>query len=134
MNRSFRQDYSFGKKQEDLLLIKINNYFKDNIKPVVKQMESFDYEGDHTIYELKSRTNKYSAYNTTLLGYNKIIDNKKKQVFLFSFIDGLYYINYNEEEFSNYEKKLFVRNSRIDYNDVPKLYIFIPVDKLTKIE
>jgi len=132
--RSFKQDYSFGKKQEDLILNRINNYFKDNIKPVLKQTEVYDYEGDSNIYELKSRTNNYRAYNTTLLGYNKIVDIKKEQIFLFSFIDGLYYIKYNEEEFSNYEKKMFVRNARIDYNDVPKLYIFIPVDKLTKIE
>jgi hypothetical protein len=131
--QTYKSDYSFGKKSEDKVLEKINNYFKDNIKPIEKRYELYDYEGDLNIYELKSRTNTYRAYNTTLLGYNKIINNCKSQVFLFSFTDGLYYINYNEELFNSFEKKMFVRNQRSDYNDTLKLYIFIPIEKLIKI-
>jgi hypothetical protein len=134
MLRSFRIDYDFGKQSEDYLLDLIQKYFKDNIKKVKKSTEIYDYEGDRYIYELKSRTNKYDAYTTTLLGYNKIIKNNKEQIFLFSFTDGLYYIKYDESEFNNYEKKLFVRNKRTDYNDKIKLYIYIPINKLIKIE
>ena len=133
MARSFKSDYSFGKKNEVNILSRINNYFKDDIKEVQKQTEVFDFEGNLNIYELKSRTNTYKAYNTTLLGYNKIIKANKGQVFIFSFTDGLYYIKYEEEIFKTFEKKMFVRNQRNDYNDTEKLYIFIPIDKLTKI-
>tara|TARA_R110000868_G_scaffold105239_2_gene289504 strand:+ start:12787 stop:13185 length:399 start_codon:yes stop_codon:yes gene_type:complete len=131
--RSFKSDYSYGKKSENNIIEKINIYFKDNIKAISKQTEVYDYEGDLNIYELKSRTNTYKAYDTTLLGYNKIIDKDKDQIFLFSFTDGLYYIKYDEELFNTFEKKMFVRNQRSDYNDKLKLYIFIPIDKLIKI-
>ena len=131
--RSFKSDYSFGKKSEDIVLGKIETHFKDNIKSVKSQTSVYDYEGELNIYELKSRTNTYRAYNTTLLGYNKVISSNKKQIFVFSFTDGLYYIKYDEELFNTFEKKLFVRNQRSDYNDVLKLYIFIPIDKLIKI-
>lgn len=131
--RSFKSDYSFGKKSEDIVLGKIENHFKDNIKSVKSQTSVYDYEGELNIYELKTRTNTYRAYNTTLLGYNKVISSNKKQIFVFSFTDGLYYIKYDEELFNTFEKKLFVRNQRSDYNDVLKLYIFIPIDKLIKI-
>jgi len=131
--QTYKSDYSFGKKSEDIVLEKINIYFKDNIKAIEQRYELYDYEGELNIYELKTRTNTYRAYNTTLLGYNKVISSNKKQIFVFSFTDGLYYIKYDEELFNTFEKKLFVRNQRSDYNDVLKLYIFIPIDKLIKI-
>lgn len=130
---TYENDYIFGKKSEDQLLGKIENFFKDNIKAIQKRMAVYDYEGDTNIYELKSRTNSYRAYNTTLLGYNKIINSNKSQIFLFSFTDGLYYIKYDDELFNTFEKKLFVRNQRSDYNDTLKPYVFIPIDKLIKI-
>ena len=134
MLRSFKIDYDFGKCSEENILDLIQKYFKDNIRKVKKTTEIYDYEGDKYIYELKTRTNKYNTYNTTLLGYNKVINNNKEQIFLFSFIDGLYYIKYDEKEFSKFETKFFVRNKRCDYNDKLKLYIYIPIDKLIKIE
>ena len=134
MFRSFKKDYEFGKKSEVNVFDLIQRYFKDNIKKIKKTTEVFDFEGDRYIYELKSRTNAYNTYPTTLLGYNKIINGNKEQIFLFSFTDGLYYIKYDETEFNTYEKKLFVRNKRTDYKDVLKLYIYIPIEKLIKIE
>jgi hypothetical protein len=131
--RSFQEDYSFGIKNEDKILPIINGYFKDNIKKSTSTMSKNDYYGDKYIYELKSRTNKYDAYPTTLLGYNKRPDDKK-QHFLFSFSDGLYTIEYSQELFSTFETKPFCRNQRSDYNDKPMLYYFIPINKLTKID
>ena len=132
INRTFRDDYSFGIKNEDKILPIINGYFNDNIKKSTNTYSKNDYYGDKYIYELKSRTNKYSAYPTTLLGYNKRPDGKK-QHFLFSFSDGLYTIEYSQELFSTFETKPFCRNQRSDYNDQPQLYYFIPINKLTKI-
>ena len=48
--------------------------------------------------ELKSRRNTYSKFDTTIIGKNKIDYAKslnKKVIFVFNFIDGLYYIEYS---------------------------------------
>jgi len=137
MNRTFTNDYKFGLQNEDKILPLINKYFNtDSLNPIIKSVSSFslnDFESDTTLYELKSRTNNYNKYNDTLLGFNKIINGSKKQVFLFNFTDGLFYIEYDETLFNTFTKKPFVRNQRTDYNDIPKIYLFIPINKLKKI-
>jgi hypothetical protein len=40
------------------------------------------------------------AYPTTIIPVNKIVDGKL--IFLFNFTDGLYYIEYDREIFSNF--------------------------------
>ena len=134
MNRSFKNDYKFGLNNENKILSIINHYFVQTIikSPIYNTV--YDFESDTTLYELKSRTNAYKKYNETLLGFNKIIEGDKKQVFLFSFTDGLYFIEYNEAVFNKFTKKNFVRNARADYDDKPKQYIFIPITHLIKIE
>jgi hypothetical protein len=129
---SFKNDYSFGTKNEDTVLIKIEKHFNDNIKKSSSSVSRYDFKGDTYYYELKTRNNKYNTYPTTLIPYNKIIEGKK-QIFLFDFIDGLYYIEYNKDVFSNFELDEYVRNKRIDYNDKKSLYYFIPINKLILI-
>lgn len=131
--RTFKEDYKTGTEAEKRILNDINEYFKDDIKQIKDKYNKYDYEGITSIYELKTRTNKYNTFNTTLLGFDKIINNDKKQIFIFNFIDGLYYIEYNKIIFDEFEKKLFVRNKRNDYNDKEKIYLFIPINKLIKI-
>lgn len=130
--RSFQEDYKFGINSEDKILPIINEYFNDNIQKSTSTYCKNDYYGDKYIYELKSRTNKYAAYPTTLLGYNKRPDNKE-QYFIFAFSDGLYHIKYSADLFDTFEKKPFCRNQRSDYNDQPQMYYFIPIDKLTRM-
>ena len=130
---SFKKDYAFGKMKEREILDTINAKFKDNIKLVKSAYSSYDFKGDKRIYELKSRNNLYSAFPTTLIPFNKIID-KQKIIFLFYFIDGLYYIRYRKEIFNTFKLDAFVRNKRVDYVDRPQLYYFIPIEHLKKIE
>jgi hypothetical protein len=56
-------------------------------------------------------------------------------ILLFNFIDGLYYINYeeNKELFKTFEKKLFKRY-RPNIKDIEKNYLYIPINHLKKIE
>lgn len=133
MNRTFQNDYKFGLNNENKILPLINKYFKEDIIKSVSSFSLNDFQSHTTLYELKSRTNAYNKYNDTLLGFNKIIDGVKKQVFLFNFTDGLYFIEYNETLFNTFTKKPFVRNARADFDDKPKQYIFIPIKNLTKI-
>jgi len=129
---SFKNDYEMGTKNEDKVLIQINSYFNDNIVKSTSKISKYDYKGDEYYYELKTRNNNYKTYPTTLIPYNKIMTNKK-QIFLFDFKDGLYYIEYNPDVFNDFELKYFVRNQRIDYNDIMSMYYYIPIEKLKKI-
>lgn len=130
---TFRNDYKMGKTQEMNILETIREYFDDDIEPATDKYSPYDYIGRHFVYELKSRTNTYNAYTTTMIGGDKII-NGRPQVFLFKFLDGLYYIEKDEELFKTFVKEDFVRNKRTDFYDIKKKYIFIPIDKLKKIE
>jgi len=129
---SFKNDYSFGTKNEDVVLIKIEKHFNDNIKKSSSVVSRYDFKGDTYYYELKTRNNQYKTYPTTLIPYNKIMENKK-QIFLFDFLDGLYYIEYDKDVFNKFELNEFVRKPRIDYKDKKSLYYFIPIECLIKI-
>jgi len=130
---TFKNDYLVGKTQEITVLEQINKFFEDDIKQSNDKYCSYDFIGTKYIYELKSRNNLKNAYPTTIIGGDKIIDDRK-QIFLFKFIDGLYYIKKNNKLFKTFVKEDFVRNKRSDFIDMKKQYIFIPVDKLTKID
>jgi len=129
---SFNKDYETGIKNEKDIYETICKKFNDNIKPSEDKFCKYDYKGDTYLYELKTRNNSYSKYPTTLIPHNKIIKGNK-QIFLFSFTDGLYYIKKNMKLFNTFDLLDFCRNKRIDYNDKTQLYYYIPIDKLKKI-
>jgi len=128
---AFDWDYNFGREQEIVLLPRLNEFFKDDIKPTTDKYEKYDYEGKKYVYELKSRKCKMGQYPTTLLPADKVIKTKK-QIFLFNFTDGLYYIEYDEEVWKDIEVASF-RRFRIGVNDLEKPYYHIPTTLLKKI-
>jgi hypothetical protein len=128
---AFDWDYNFGREQEIVLLPRLNEFFKDDIKPTTDKFHKYDYEGNKYVYEMKSRTCKMEQYSTTLLPADKVIKTKK-QIFLFNFTDGLYYIEYDEEVWKDIEIASF-RRFRIGVNDLEKPYYHIPTTLLKKI-
>jgi len=128
---AFKRDYDFGREQEILLLPRLNDFFKDNIKPTDDKFHKYDFEGNKCVYELKSRTCKMEQYPTTLLPVDKVIKTKK-QIFLFNFTNGLFYIEYDEEVWKDIEIASF-RRFRIGVNDLQKPYYHIPTTLLKKI-
>jgi hypothetical protein len=131
---AFRRDYEFGLACQSKLLSIFEEYFKDDLKETPGKFAPYDYEGTTASYELKSRNNTYKKYPTTCIGADKIKqDHPKAQVFLFHFTDGDYYIRYNKTLFDTFETKLF-RRFRSGHNDPEKLYTYIPIECLTKIE
>lgn len=123
-------DCKFGNDNEMIILPIIKKFFNRNIIKTTDKYNKYDYIDNIYKYELKSRRNKYNQYPTTLIGYDKLTNSKT--IFLFNFIDGLYYINYEKELFDTFEKKPFVRNYR-GVNDIKKDYLFIPIEYLIKI-
>jgi len=128
---SFKKDLEFGLNKEIEILIKIKKYFKREIYKTIDKFCKYDFYDYKYNYELKSRRCSIDKYETTLLPFDKL---QRKTIYLFSFTDGLYYIKYNKEKFDEFEIKEFVRNKRSDKYDVKKDYIFIPSNKLKKIE
>lgn len=129
---AFKRDYDFGKLAEIQLLPKLNEFFKDDeVKPATVLYSKFDFEGKVFLYELKSRTCKFASYPTTLLPVDKVLKTRK-QIFLFNFTDGLYYIEYDEEAWKDIEVASF-RRYRIGVNDREKPYFHIPITLLKKI-
>ena len=128
---TYKQEYEAGKKSEEEVLPIITKYFNREIKASVGRYTRYDFEDSEYKYELKTRTNRYSQYPTTLLPLGKLIGDKN--IFLFRFTDGLYFIQYNKELFDTFEVNEFVRNYRSDYNDQSTKHIFIPITNLTKI-
>jgi hypothetical protein len=131
---SFNRDYNKGLSYQIELLPTLESFFKDDIKETVGKYAKYDYEGNRAVYELKSRTNTYRCYPTTCIAMDKVDpDHKKKQVYLFHFTDGTYYIEYDEELFKTFEVKDF-RRFREGVNDIQKPYLYIPIEKLTRIQ
>jgi len=130
---SFREDYAFGKTSEERALIKMCRFFNQCIRPTTDAYCRWDFESDTTIYEMKSRKVYSNTYDEVLINYSKIQPICKEQYFLFNFIDGLFYIKYDEELFTEFELKVFKREGRTDYNDKPQVCCYIPNKYLTQI-
>lgn len=93
-----------------------------------------DFETDNFYFELKSRRVVKDRYETTIIGVNKIEFAKKtdrKCIFLFLFLDGLYFYEYDKDD----KRNKIERGGRIDrgFNEY-KPYFHIPISSLNKIE
>lgn len=130
LSNIIENDYQFGRDKENQILTSMENFFKDNIKQTKERYDTKDYLGEKFKYELKSRRNCYSAFSTTIIPIDK--GTGENVVFLFNFTDGLYYINYDKEIFSNFKTGLFQRKDG-GQNNPNKLYYYIPIEKLIEI-
>jgi hypothetical protein len=126
----YKRDYDFGIQNENSILPIIEKHFNDNIKKTKGKYNRFDFEGDSYMYELKSRTNTYSKYPTTLITTKKL-NSEKKLILLFKFTDNLYYIEYDELLFKNFERAQFRRTDR---RDPLAEHIYIPISLLKLID
>lgn len=119
LNKDELKMRQFGAKHENIEYKFLKTIFKD-LKKSKERFSIFDFYNDEYIIELKTRTNEYNKYPTTMVSMNKIEykDNRKK-VFIFKFTDGIYRWNMD----TDYEIKYF--NNR--------KYAFIKISNLKKI-
>ena len=129
----WNNSYEYGKVQEDKVYPVIKEYFDaDTITQSKGQYAKYDYIGDGVNYELKSRTNKYDAYPTTMITCNKLQSlTDTRLILLFNFTDKLCYIDFNVERFSEYTTAQF---SRAGCCWDEKNHIYIPIEHLTVIK
>ena len=138
----FKRDLCFGLQNEETVLLQIRTYFNNN--NIIKddnKYAAFDFYSDDCLYELKTRRNKYNTYPDTIFPKHKLDntnDVNKKRILLFSFTDGLYFIEYNKDLFDTFpiQNKRY-RHDRMTYNgnSIDKItdYYNIPISALTKI-
>ena len=99
--KTLNADIAFGVSKEQTVIDKMNTYFGEEISKVEYQYSPYDAESETTKYEIKSRRVRYSQYPTTIIACNKT-RTEGRLVFVFHFLDGLYYIVYDKEKFSKY--------------------------------
>lgn len=131
---SYKQDYEFGKLNENKILSTLRKFFNDDtIMQTTNKYNKYDFKSLKTNrkIELKSRQNFYNTFPTTIIPADKLGDDV---TLVFSFRDGDYYIDYEPALFNTFDSKLFVRDKRCDFNDRPMDYVYIPIEHLKRIE
>jgi len=130
------EDLEYGKASELAVLPMINKHFNDNAVASSEVYSTQDFFSQNAVYELKSRKIVHNLYPTALIGCNKAIlkqeDREKSLYFVFSYLDGLFYIKYDEQRFSEW-KSVFQRNARLGCRDLPHEVFHIPYNALTRI-
>ena len=128
----FFKDYEFGMIKESQILPVIQNFLNDDSIYKLDKYHSFDFKGNNSYIELKSRHNRYNKYPSTMIGLNKIMKASTLDeyvYFFFCFDDGLYYWLYDK----NYELEIRrggrCDRGKIEMND----YVYIPIEILNKV-
>jgi len=124
----YPNSYKIGKEAETKCLGLIQEYFNKEINQEPEAYSKYDYSCDKYTYELKTRTNRYSAYPTTMITANKLTEGR---ILLFNFVDGLYFIEYDKDKFSHYKRQQF---SRYGADWDMKEHVYIPIEDLTLIK
>ena len=127
------KDYQYGILKQKEVLPYLRQYFSADIQEQPNKWAKHDFSDSKALYELKSRSFKKNTFPTTLMTCNKVdVVNKDKTLyFLFNFTDELCFIQYDENEFSSFEKKPF---SRINQASDMKDHYFIPIERLKTIQ
>jgi hypothetical protein len=133
MARSFQDDYNKGLEAQKKLLPILRDFFKDDsIEETQDKFCPYDYIGLNKKLELKTRFIKHNQYKTAMLDSNKLsnITEGTKYYIIYNYQDGIYYIEYNKEQFCKYEQKDFQRTGRSDKTDINKKVLYIPYQDL----
>jgi hypothetical protein len=102
--RSLKNDIEMGLSKEPIVINLLQEYFKEEIKDT-KELGvycPYDAYSVNTKYEIKSRRCRFETYDTTIIGVHKT-KTEGRLVFVFNFVNGLYYIEYNKELFSTFD-------------------------------
>lgn len=133
------EDIRFGTESETNLHKQIESLVGDEV--IWKGgFDTFDFHNKaKTIWvELKTRRIKHDTYPTALIGKNKVEFCNSPGVdyyFVFSYLDGLFYIKYDKALFDTFkDNNNFYRSVRDDCNTARQTVIYIPIEHLKKSE
>jgi len=134
-------DLAFG-TQSELNNLEILQLFLEKKLERKGGYSVFDFEDpSKTVFvELKSRRIRHDTFDTAIIGFNKVafadqMCSDTKLWFAFCYTDGLYVIEYNSEQFAEYEvRENYIRGPRNDTTNKPSKVVMIPIKDLTHIE
>lgn len=133
--RTVQDDLKFGYNNENDIINLLNSTFSDvfkNTKELYGAYHNYDFEGSNgKKIEMKSRRVRYNDFPTTIIPVHKCKNVNAPNLFVFQFIDGVYYIEYDEIKFNDYEIKNIVSNRQNKFENKP--HYFIPIQNLTKM-
>lgn len=138
-NSTLKKDLEFGLKSEEKVKGTLEQAFGC---PLTKQSSfcRMDFRNSSsTLYvELKTRRIRHNQYDTIIIGANKVrfcTDPDKDYYFVYSCLDGIYYIKYDEELFSTFDGvRGFERNTRDEAHvNHPTDVVLIPTKLLKKL-
>jgi hypothetical protein len=128
------QDLKFGLEKENENYDIIKNFFNCGELKKTSKFGIIDFYNKTHYIELKSRRINYDDYETSIIGKNKIDYFKKlKQecYIIINYIDGLYYIKYENDLFNTFDIKneVIIRDNKKEN----KINYHIPIIYLKKI-
>lgn len=128
------QDLKFGLEKENENYEIIKNFFNCGELNKTSKYGIIDFYNDTHYIELKSRRINYTDYNTSIIGKNKIdyFKKLKKECYIIiNYLDGLYYIKYDDNVFNNFDIKneVIIRDNKKEN----KINFHIPINLLKKI-
>lgn len=140
MSATFATDYALGTANEVPVMKRIEKFLGE---PLVRRggMALFDYDNNNDtkmiFSEVKTRRIRHDAYPTAIIGANKVDEAQRNPNntywFFFDYLDGLYGIKYDEEQFSHYMRCDYSRGDRTDFHNRPQECFFIPSGDLTRV-
>ena len=129
MEHTVEQEIKFGLANEQPVINILKVFFNEDIEKTCDKYCPYDAISNNCKYEIKTRRLKYSSFPTTIISLTKL-DVKGNLRFVFSFTDGLFYIDYDKELFKTFE----IRHIKLNrLGAFPKLHIYIPIELLKKI-
>jgi hypothetical protein len=131
--RSLINDLSFGLSNQPIVIKKLIKYFDEDIIETTDKFSQYDAYSTTTLYEIKCRRCLYNQYDTTIIPIHKTFNIHQRLVFVFKFINGLYYIEYNKNLFDGFDTKDVIVYRK---GSLPKnvLHYLIPIEMLIKID
>ena len=133
-NKSLHNDIAFGLNNEPIVIDRLTKYFGEEIEKTKSKYCYYDAFSSNTKYEIKSRRCRYDTYSTTIIPIHKRKENENSRlVFVFHFLDGLYYIVFNKDLFETFEIKEFIYY-RQGCANLPVKHFLIPIECLLKID
>lgn len=132
-DNKFNKDYHYGKVKEELVLPLIQKEFDDTLTCSSNTYAICDYVGDKCNVELKSRRCSLHSYPDTMISKSKIdylLKQNKKGYCVFSFYDGVVWIEITPETVSSFRTNKGGRCDRgkVETND----YCYIPTTALKR--
>lgn len=116
-----KKDLDYGLIKQEEIKKHIESFFNVKLKNPKSNYSRYDYKSKGYRFEIKSRKINSDLYSSTLLckskiDYYKKINNKKKFIIIFNYLDKIKYIEFNDDLLNLPLKKIYVKRGEFVEN------------------